>query len=110
MASVAYLYPLLQMEYASQREVQLLEQQLEELQERNAALREDVEELRTPEGVEQAARQALGYVKPGEDAYVVIDGEDATGSDGTDAVGITPIADDAPWWREVLDVIFGVDS
>jgi cell division protein FtsL len=110
LAMGAYLYPLIRMDYASQREVEQLESQLESLQERNSELRQDVERLKTPEGVEQAARESLGMVKPGENACVVVD------ESSEPTVVVVPEAETvtmdepAPWWRRVLDGLFGVDS
>ena len=107
-----YLYPLLAMDYAGQREVEMLEAQLAGLQERNEGLRDDVERLKTPEGVEQAARESLGFVKPGENAYVVLTPED--GAEATAAVmpeAETVLArEPVPWWKRVLDGLFGVGS
>lgn len=107
-----YVYPLLQAEYASQREVARLEAQLESLQERNQELREDVEGLKTPEGVEQAARESLGYVKPGENAYVVIDGDEPAEPTTTVMPDAEAVLAEAPpaWWQRILDFFFGVKS
>jgi cell division protein FtsL len=108
----AYLYPVLKMDYAGQREVERLQAQLESLQERNADLRHEVDRLKTPEGVEQAARETLGYVKPGENAYVVLDGDEEEQPQGA----VMPAAEAAlaeeppPWWQRILDRLFGVDS
>ena len=104
-----YLYPVLRIHYAEQAEVTRLEEQLTELQDRNVGLRDQVEHLKTPEGVEAAARQSLGYVRPGENLYVVtVEGEDpaeaavvADASADTGAQG--------PLWQSVLDFVFGLE-
>ena len=71
-------YPAARVEYAEQREKARLEAQLIQLRQRNTTLREQVDRLKTPEGVEDLARRNLGYVEPGENAYVVGDSEEAT--------------------------------
>ncbi len=107
-----YLYPLVRMDYAGQREVEHLEEQLVGLQERNAELSDEVEHLKTPEGVEEAARESLGYVKPGENAYVVLGPE----ASGTETGSKVPEAErylgeeTSPWWQRILDRLFGVES
>ena len=73
-AAAWWVYPIFRLQYEHQREVETLEGELEGLKSRNDELREDVEELKTPEGVEQLARESLGLVKPGEQAYVVTGG------------------------------------
>ena len=54
-------------ELQNQRDALLGEQRL---------LREERESLRTPEGLEAAARERLGLVRPGERVFYVIEGED----------------------------------
>src|SRR5574340_972803 len=68
------IYPVLRLQYQHQREVQTLQAELSGLKTRNADLRQEVDELKTPGGVEQLARETLGLVKPGEQAYVVTGG------------------------------------
>ena len=48
-----------------------LEADLEELEKNNAEKRRLAGELTTPEGIEKAARQRYGMIKPGEKAYIV---------------------------------------
>jgi hypothetical protein len=104
-----YLYPVLRIHYAEQAEVARLEAQLSELQERNSGLRDQVEHLKTPEGVEAAARQSLGYVRPGENLYVVtVEGEDpAEAAVLADASADTGV--EGPLWQSVLDFVFGLE-
>jgi hypothetical protein len=99
------IYPVLRIHYIEQRTVQTLEAELTGLKDRNAALRTEVDELKTPEGVEALARETLGLVKPGEQSYVV------TGA-GIGETTQTPAGDrrDADsFWRQLLDAIFGLD-
>jgi cell division protein FtsB len=44
---------------------------IEEVERENAAKERAVEELQTPEGVERAARERYGMIKPGEKVYMV---------------------------------------
>ena len=46
-----------------------------ELKGDNVARRRAVEELQTPEGIERAARERYGMVEPGEQVYIIPDGE-----------------------------------
>ena len=44
---------------------------IEEIERENAVKERTVEELQTPEGVERAARERYGMIKPGEKVYIV---------------------------------------
>lgn len=99
------LYPVLRLQYQQQREVASLEQELTGLKERNATLRSQVELLKTPAGVEQAARETLGLVKAGEQAYVVTGGS-ITGE--TRAPIPSHDTSETSAAQDVLDFIFGV--
>lgn len=102
--SAWYVYPVFKLQYEHQREVQTLEAELAGLKERNGELREQVDELKTPEGVEELARETLGLVKPGEQAYVV------TGDTGAESTAtVDAQASDKPLWQGVLDTLFGLD-
>jgi len=97
------IYPVLRLQYQQERERQTVAAELAGLKDRNQELRAQVEELKTPEGVEQVARESLGLVKPGEQAYVVTGstlGEDTATVDVDDEDG-------TPLWQSALDVLFG---
>ena len=49
---------------------------IEEVERENAAKVRAVEELQTPEGVERAARERYGMIKPGEKVYIVPEEEE----------------------------------
>jgi cell division protein FtsB len=49
---------------------------IEEVERENAAKERAVEELQTPEGVERAARERYGMIKPGEKVYLVPEEEE----------------------------------
>lgn len=98
------LYAPMKIQYQESREQQRLQAELDSLKARNETLSAQVGRLRTPEGVEEVARQTLGMVKQGEHAYVVLDpsAEESTTRSSTDA----PEAQDV--WQDLLDLIFGV--
>jgi cell division protein FtsL len=100
------LYSPLKIQYQETREQARLEAELASLQERNEGLSAQVERLKTPEGVEEVARESLGMVKPGENLYVVIDpAEEAT----TAVAGVPEEATvQDSLWNDLLDLVFGV--
>ncbi|MCE5202797.1 MAG: septum formation initiator family protein [Actinomycetia bacterium] len=107
--AVWMLYPVVRLQYQQQREKADLEQELAALKKRNADLRAQAERLKTPEGVEEAARESLGLVKQGEQMYVVTEGE-PTSAPSPDVSGKTRsvTTSETSVWTDVLDVIFGV--
>lgn len=99
------VYPVYKLQYQHRQEVRTLEEELGSLKERNGELRQEVDELKTPEGVEQVARDTLGLVKPGEQAYVV-----TGGTLGETSATILPDGEsDTPVWQSVLDALFGLE-
>jgi len=57
----------------SQRQVASARAELNALEAENTELLADVEALQTDAEIERLAREKLGYVRPGETAYVVLD-------------------------------------
>jgi hypothetical protein len=103
-------YPVARLQYQEQREKSRLEVELEGLRERNGLLREQVDRLKTPEGVEEIARESLGLVMEGENLYVVLDG---TETPTAAAVGpATPQVNlpEPGLWQRVLDMLFGFEG
>jgi len=97
------VYPVLRIQYQHERELQTLQAELDGLKTRNETLRDQVDQLKTPEGVERAARESLGMVKPGEQAYVVTGGTLGETSS-------TVLVDGEPettFWQQALDALFG---
>lgn len=96
-------YPALRVQYCEQREKGRLEDELARLKERNSNLREQVDRLKTPEGVEDLARRDLGFVEPGENAYVVRGSDEPTRvTDRASAEETSSLA------TRVLDYVFAV--
>jgi cell division protein FtsB len=91
----------------SQRQVTDAQARLGELEEENAALQADVAALETDAEVEKLAREKLGYVRPGETAYVVLD---PPGSGRPAEEGVEPlVADDRTWVERIWDFVSGGD-
>lgn len=92
----------------SQRQVNSAQAQLASLETENALLSADVAALETDEEIEKLAREKLGYVRPGETAYVVLDPPD-------EEVAPLPQTDDLEWpdertWVDQLwDFLTGAD-
>lgn len=95
------IYPVLRLQYQQQRELQTLQAELDGLKDRNADLRQQIDELKTPEGVERVARESLGLVKPGEHAYVV------TGGMSAETTSAAEPDDGRTLGQRLLDAIFG---
>lgn len=104
-------YPVARTHYQAQREKESLQAQLAAAQQRNAELRAGVERLKTPAGVEEVARESLGFVREGENVYVVVD---ATSSPAPAAAKPVEQAiyrpPDAGLLRRILDVVFGFEG
>jgi cell division protein FtsL len=92
----------------SQRQVTDAQATLAQLEEENAALQADVEALNTDAEVEKLAREKLGYVRPGETAYVVLDppGSARTAEDVEEPL----VADDRTWVERIWDFVSGGDQ
>ncbi len=100
-----FLYPMARIHYIEQRKVARLQSQLASIQERNTALKAEVEKLKTPEGVEEAAHE-LGLARPGEQVWVSVQGDTVGSAPGTATPVRTAAAADDRWTR-ILDTIFG---
>jgi cell division protein FtsL len=90
----------------SQRQVTDAQARLSQLEEENEALQADVGALETDAEIERLAREKLGYVRPGETAYVVLD---PPGSDRPAEVTEPFVADDRTWVERVWDFVSGGD-
>ena len=52
-------------------EVSALEQELQSVETENSANKRLIEELNTPAGIERAARERYGMIRPGEKVYII---------------------------------------
>ena len=57
-------------------EVQTLEQRLHRAEVHNAAQERLIKDLNTPAGIERAARERYGMIKPGEKVYIIPEEDD----------------------------------
>ncbi len=91
-----------------QRELELARVQLDEIADLNHQLSSRVAALNTPVEVERIARERLGYVRPGETAYVVMEPE-------TPQVAPKTVTTDqgsalySPWYEKLWGFITGAD-
>ena len=74
LAAATNVLPLRQI-VEQRQEVSSAEDELAALLGENAALESRVESLSTPTEIERLAREQLGYVRPGEKAFVVVESE-----------------------------------
>ncbi len=92
----------------SKREVAEAQQHLELLEEENAVLQDDVDALYTETEIEKLAREKLGYVRPGETAYVVLD---PPGTDDPTQGAPPPAPEPEPTWVDkVWAFLTGADA
>ncbi|REK41111.1 MAG: hypothetical protein DWQ20_00475 [Actinobacteria bacterium] len=92
----------------SNRQVEAAEAELAALEEENRLLEAHVAALETPEEVERLAREKLGYARPGETAYVVLD-PPSSGEPAPQAQPVEP-APDRTWVEKIWDFISGADQ
>ncbi len=92
----------------SQRQVSSARAQLAALEEDNEVLAADIAALQTDEEVEKLAREKLGYVRPGETAYVVLDPpeEETRPQPQTDNI-VIPV--ERTWVDMLWDFVTGAD-
>jgi cell division protein FtsB len=72
----------------------------------NSLLTAEVSALQTPAEIERMAREKLGYVMPGEVAFVVFSPD----TDSAIADVETPAPESSPWWRQLWDYLTGADG
>lgn len=107
LAAAAWVfYPALRIQYREQKQRAQLSAELTDLQARNARLSDQVAALKTPEGVEDMARETLGMVREGERAYVVV--EDTATAEPPTAAPDRVTTPTETVWTQVLDALFGV--
>lgn len=91
----------------SQRQVAEARAELASLEAENAEMAADVEALQTDSEIERLAREKLGYVRPGETAYVVLDPPGA--SEETEPVEPAPEPVEKTWVDKVWEFLTGAD-
>jgi cell division protein FtsB len=68
---LASYVPPLQDILHNRAEIPTLEQRLQETRTHNTANERLIEELKTPAGIERAARERYGMIRPGEKVYII---------------------------------------
>jgi cell division protein FtsB len=104
------LYPALKLQYQTSRRQAGLYQQYDSLKARNQALRTQVADLKTPAGIEKAAREDLGYTKKGDNVYVVMPSGSSSSGVGATQDGSVAGSPSGSIVQTVLDAIFGVQQ
>lgn len=92
----------------SRRQVAAARGQLADLEAENAELEGDVEALQTPGEIEKLAREKLGYVRPGETAFVVLDPPGTESEDAEPETAPAPVGDKT-WVDELWEFLSGAD-
>lgn len=92
----------------SQRQVNEAREQLAALEAENEYLSADVAALNTEAEIERLAREKLGYVLPGEQAYVVLD-PPGSGQPPPPPPTDTEQAEDQTWVERLWDFLTGAD-
>lgn len=90
------------------RQVEAAAAELEALQEENAMLAARRDALQTPVEIERLAREKLGYVRPGEVAYVVLEPPALPTSTTTPVIEEEPVQD-STLLSAVWDFVTGAD-
>jgi cell division protein FtsB len=70
----SYVSPLQEI-MENKSHISALQADLERVKKENAAKERLAQELKTPSGVERAARERYGMIKPGEQVYIVVEEE-----------------------------------
>jgi cell division protein FtsL len=89
------------------QQIAALEQDIEQTQHEVEQLQDKQKQLEDPEYIERVARQEQHYVRPGENAYIVVDDtEDDASASAQDKVE-RPVREQ-PWYIELLDSLKSV--
>lgn len=112
-AACAFIYPSARQYYQTIRQNAQLEAEFEAIQERNAALQQDVDSLQSAEGVHDRAHELYGWVGADENSVLIQGLERSTeGKANGYQAAITPDSIPAPdtWYSPFLDWFFGYDN
>jgi cell division protein FtsB len=109
--AVVVLYPMAREYYIAQREKDRLSVEYEMVADRNEKIRQQIENLQTPEGIADRAREEFGWVREGEEA-VNITGLNVFESSTALPAAVEPGAAQAPetWWTRTLDEFFETED
>lgn len=102
-----FLFPSVKEYYLALRKHDQLQAELSLVQARNKAIEAQVESLKTPEGVKEAAHRDFGWVEQGENA-VYIEGVGAQYTPDFDAeIPQGSVRAPSTWYSPALDTLFG---
>lgn len=105
-----FLYSPAKSLYTQVRDEQRAEAEYQAVVERNEAMTDDIEALKTDEGIEDEARSQLGWVSEGEEAVVVKGLDDKKSANANDAVHSAVVSSEvkapATWYSPLLDKMF----
>lgn len=74
----------------------------------NGVLQHEVEALSSPQEIERLAREKLGYVMPGETAFVVLAPDESPAPAADGAAGAAP-EEAVPWYVAIWNFFTGAD-
>jgi cell division protein FtsB len=95
---------------AQRQEITETQSRLDSLDASNAELERRAEALETPLEIERLAREELGYIRPGEEAFVVITPRADDAAPATvDMAAAEPLPADRAWYQRLWDYLTGRD-
>lgn len=108
------LFPAVQQYYVEMREQARLQVEYDAVSAYNASLQSNIDSLSTDEGMQDAARQQLGWVQEGETAGTVLGLGENEGVESADNVASqvedgSVLAPDT-WYSALLDLVFGYEK
>jgi cell division protein FtsB len=105
------LYPVAREYYVAMRANEQASAEYQAVIERNERIRQQIEDLQTPEGIEDRAREEFGWVREGEEA-VNITGLKVSDSSTAlpSAVGSGTVDAPRSWLTQTLDEFFGIQD
>ena len=110
--ALVVLYPVGRSYYQTLRTEQRLQAQLDAVNARNDAVAAENEALQTKEGIENQAREDLGWVKEGEEGAIVTNEQGTTDNTSKlpERVDESSITAPQTWYYSILDAFFFVQA
>lgn len=109
--AAVFLYSPARQYYLEMRANDQLQAEYDALNERNKAIQEEIDYLSTDEGVQDEAREQLGWVQEGEVAVVVEGLEEEPEKEPVRAQVLSgSVPAPATWYSPMLDMIFGFND
>lgn len=107
-----FLYPTARNYYSAVRDQARAQAEYDAVVARNSALQSEIDELSTPEGVEDRVREEYGWVKSGENSVMVsgLDSSAESQSASTASGSTENVKAPDTWYSGVLDTVFGYQN